>query len=373
MKIAVDTRNIGDNRHEAYGTFLYQLLKKAAEKNPNHEFLFIFDRPYDLKFLFDKNIMPVIIGPKTNNLLLRKIWYDVKIPALLRKYKADIFIGNGICSLTGKTPQCIIIDDLSFLNSPSFHKKTELLFLKKYFKKFLQKAKSIITTSEYMEKKLQSRYSVEEKKIIVITGGAPDVFCVLDENNKDAVRRKYTGNKNFFIYAGNIHPGKNLVNLLKAFSIFKRRQKSDWKLVLASEATAGYKSFFETLQTYKYRDEVIIAGNLHYGEIVRLIASAYAIVCPSADEGCGMQILGAMKSHTPVIAAGKSAMQEIGGDAALYFDPISHTDLADKMMILYKDELLRNKLVEKGKIVVVHYEWEKMTDLFWQSILKAIK
>ena len=61
--------------------------------------------------------------------------------------------------------------------------------------------------------------------------------------------------------------------------------------------------------------------------------------------------LEAMRCDVPVITSADSSMQEIAGDAALYADANDHTDIADKMMLLYKDENLRNQLIEKGRQV----------------------
>ena len=64
-----------------------------------------------------------------------------------------------------------------------------------------------------------------------------------------------------------------------------------------------------------------------------------------------------------------SAIQEIAGDAALYANPADPKDIADKMMMLYKDETLRSSLVEKGKAVVEKYSCDKTAEHLWQSIL----
>jgi glycosyltransferase involved in cell wall biosynthesis len=82
-------------------------------------------------------------------------------------------------------------------------------------------------------------------------------------------------------------------------------------------------------------------------------------------------VLEAMKSHVPVLTSAQSAMEEIGEDAALYFNPTDHTDIADKLMLIYKDENLRSRLIEKGKLVAAKYNWQRTADLLWNSILKA--
>ena len=62
-----------------------------------------------------------------------------------------------------------------------------------------------------------------------------------------------------------------------------------------------------------------------------------------------MPVLEAMQCDVPVITPSDSAMQEIAKDAALYADANNHTDIADKMMLLYKDENLRKELIQKGR------------------------
>jgi glycosyltransferase involved in cell wall biosynthesis len=75
----------------------------------------------------------------------------------------------------------------------------------------------------------------------------------------------------------------------------------------------------------------------------------------------------------PVLTSEKTSMQEVAGDAGLYFDANDHPDVADKMMQIYKDEDLRKQLIEKGKLIAEKYDWERSADLFWDIILKTIE
>jgi glycosyltransferase involved in cell wall biosynthesis len=373
MKIAVDTRHLQSEHFRQEEYFLYATLKHIVKNNPQYEFIFIFDRAYDKKWLFAKNITAVVKGPRVNSLLVSRYWYDIKVPAVLKKYKADVFVaGNGICSLTAKVPQCLLVSDLSFLYYPSFFKKTDLFFLKRYTKKFLQKAKRVVVLSEFVQKSIVSLNAITKAEIDVVYGAAPDFFRALSETEKDEVKQRYTDGKNYFLYAGPIHPAKNIINLLKAFSVFKKRQKSDWKLVLAGNITPGYKSFTGSIKTYKHRADVTRVEDKN-DAIAQLTGSAYAFIYPSFWESSGLPILPAMASAIPVITSVNSAMQEIAGEAALYINPGEYKDIADKMMLLYKDEPLRGNLIEKGKIAAARYDWEKAAALFWQSIVNAIK
>jgi glycosyltransferase involved in cell wall biosynthesis len=103
-----------------------------------------------------------------------------------------------------------------------------------------------------------------------------------------------------------------------------------------------------------------------------VLGSAYAMVYPSLFEGFGLPVPEAMRCEVPVITSANSSMQEIAGAAALYCDPSDFNDIADKMMLLYKDENLRRKLIRQGKEVAVAFTWDRSAKALWQTILKAV-
>ncbi|HEV8283520.1 MAG TPA: glycosyltransferase family 1 protein [Chitinophagaceae bacterium] len=373
MRIAVNTRFLLPDYLEGYGYFIFEIFKYLTTTYPEHQFIFIFDRPYDKRFIFSPNITPFVIGPPARHPLLWKYWYDIKIPSALKKLKADVFVSvDGICSLTTNVPQSLVVHDLAFIHYPSHIKKSHLLFYKRYLPKFLLKAKSISTVSEFSKQDIIDHYKIEKDKIQVVFSAAKEIFKPVSSEIIESIKNKYTDGKEFFLYVGAIHPRKNLVNLLKAFSVFKKRQKSNFKLVLAGRLAWKYDSFIQNLKKYKHRDEVIMLGYLSEDDLVKVTGSAYALVYPSLLEGFGVPVLEAMKCHVPVITSSHSSMQEIAKDAALFVDPQNFEDIAEKMMLIYKDEMLKKQLIEKGKIIAKQYSWQRTAELLWQSILKAV-
>jgi glycosyltransferase involved in cell wall biosynthesis len=372
MKIAVNTRFLLNDYIEGMGYFVQEIFRRIVQQHPEHEFIFIFDRPYDDHFIFGKNVTAVVIGPPARHPLLWKWWYDVKVPAVLKKHKADIFVScDGFCSLTTKLPQCLVMHDLSFLHYPLFSKRSHVLFYKHYTPAFLQKAKRIVTVSEFSKTDIINQYKTEGEKIDVVYNGIKDSFHSLSPSEKEETQQKYSDGKNYFVYAGAIHPRKNLTNLLKAFSIFKKRQQSNWKLLLTGRLAWKYEHFTKSLTSYKYREDVVLTGYVTENELVKIIGSAYALIYPSVWEGFGVPVIEAMRSHVPVITSANSSMQEIAADAALYFNPADHADIADKIMLLYKDESLRSRLIEKGKERASLFSWDRSAELMWKSILKC--
>jgi len=373
MKIAVNTRFLLSNYLEGYGYFVFEVFKYLTNNYPEHQFIFIFDRPFDKRFIFSSNITPVVVGPPARHPLLWKYWYDVKIPSVLKKHKADVFVSvDGLCSLKTSTPQCLVVHDIAFLHYPSHIKRSHLYFFKKYIPKFLQKANSIATVSEFSKKDISNHYKTDPEKINVVYSAAKEIFKPVTIEIAKATKEKYTGGTEYFLYIGAIHPRKNLVNLLKAFSIFKKRQKSNMKLVLAGRLAWKYDSFIQNLKKYKFKEDVIMLGYLSEDDLVKITGSAYALVYPSLFEGFGVPVLEAMKCNVPVITSFGSSMEEIARDAALYADAKNFEDIAGKMMLIYKDEKLRKELIEKGKIIAAQYSWQRTAELLWQSILKAV-
>lgn len=363
----------GENIHEEYN-YLAGFFKNVARNNPQHEFVFIGEKAHLLQFVDDKNVIGKENLPKYNNPLFWKWRYNVKVPAILKKYKAGLFVSfDGFCSLKTKTPQCMILDDLAFLHYPQGIKKYNSFFYRKNLSKFIKKANRIITFSAFSKKEITDYCKIPTEKIHVVYKGAKEIFHPIPEEEKTVIKTKCTNGKEYFVYAGTLHPKKNLLNLLKAFSIFKKRQQTGMKLVLAGKSVSGNESFIKNLASYKYRDDVVLTGPVGENELAEIIAAAYGFVSPALYDSYESRIVEAIKCNVPVIAASNSAAQEIAGEAVLYADVTSHLDLAEKMMLLYKNENLRKELIEKGKILANSYSWEVEADELWNRIHETVR
>lgn len=371
MVIAVNTRFLLKDRMEGYGYFIKEVFGLLARAHANHQFYFLFDRPFDFDFI-PPNVKTLVIPPAARHPLLWRFWYDVKLPLVLKKIRADVFVSpDGFCSLTTSVPQCMVVHDLGFLHQPGAYQKGHVRFYRKFTPRFLKKARTIATVSAFSKKDLVQQYNITPDKIRVVYSAAKESFRPIAFEEQEAIRSRYTGGLNYFIYVGAIQPRKNLVNLLKAFSIFKKRQQSGMKLVLAGRLAWKNDDFMESLQNYKYRNDVVLTNYVEEEELVRLVASAYALVYPSYFEGFGVPVLEAMRCRVPVLTSLGTSMEEIAADAGLFFDPSKHEDIAEKMMRIYKDEEQRKKLIEKGTEVARAYTWERTAHLMWESILQA--
>ena len=130
MKIVVNTGVLLHANSEYYRHFLNEVLEIIINRNREHEFIILTEDADIKKFLFSSNVTKVIRRYTLRNSLLLKIWYDIKLPYILKKYKADLFVSfDGFCSLTTRRPQCVLLNDLSLFSYSSPGSRLTFVFL----------------------------------------------------------------------------------------------------------------------------------------------------------------------------------------------------------------------------------------------------
>jgi glycosyltransferase involved in cell wall biosynthesis len=357
---------------EGYGHYVKEIFSRIVAQHPEDEFIFVFDRPYEDEFIFAPNVIPLVVSPAARHALAFKYWYDVKAPLALSSYQVDVWVQPyGFCSLSSKIPQVLMVHDLAFVHYPKFLAWHHRWYYQWFTRKFLAKAKNIVTVSEHSKTDIIEQYQVAAGKIEVIYGAAKTSFRPLPWQEKQQVKDDFAQGTEYFLFTGGIHPRKNLINLLKAFSLFKKWQHSNMKLLVAGRLAWDYDAMLEKLKTYKYRQDVVLLGYLPDEALAKVTAAAYAMVYPSYFEGFGLPIVEAMQSEVPVITGNSGSMPEIGGDAALYADPADPDRIAKHMLTLYKDETQRSLLAAAGRIQAAKFNWDLAAEKFWQNICRA--
>ncbi len=363
MRIAVNASSLKNKRFE---TFI-QLAKLHTE----HTFLFFFDKEHK-PLNISENIIPVVIKPQATIPLKSKIWYNLKLQVALKKNKADVFISEKFISLKSKIPQILLSPDLTYIFHPGLIDKKQLSFYKKNTPEFLNKANRIVVNSHFFKKEIIERFKTDEQKISIIYPEIKKSFDFVSQEEKEVIKEKYAEGNEYFIYNGIISPQQNLVNLLKAFSFFKKRQKSKMQLLITGKRGEKYEEFVHSLQSYRFRNDVKLLENLSSNESQKILASTYAMVYVPFYESEGDELIEAMQSEIPLIVSDTQFLKEYCGDAALYVEPATPKDIAEKMMLLFKDEQKRKEFIGKEKLQIKLFENTKpAAELF--NIIKEIQ
>ena len=253
----------------------------------------------------------------------KKFISDVK--SIVKKNPPDLLISGGASATGLDIPEYILVTDLQQTTLDE-----------------LGKAKRSIVPSVYIQDLLIKRGMDADK--VIVARLLPGKLCESATwEERDSLKQELTGGKEYFIVNAEDNSGKNIVNVLKAFSLFKKWQQSNMQLLLVNLEDAP--KINALLQTYKYRDEIKVIASAATPEPATFIKAAMAYICFPENDITGYSTAVALQCNVPAITYDTGAVQETGREAVLYADPGNSEDIAGKMIKLYKDEKLRSRLI----------------------------
>jgi len=369
MVIAVNTRLLLKDRLEGIGWFTYEILGRMVRSHPEHQFVFIFDRPYDPGFIFGPNVVPKILFPPSRHPFLWVWWFEWSMPRLLREVGADIFVStDGYLSLCTDIPQLLVMHDINFVHRPGDLPWLTSRYYNHYFPAFAKKASKLVTVSGFSADDISRSFGLERDHVSVVYNGVNSDFAPIPVEEADQVRMKYTKGKPFFLFVGALHPRKNIDGLLKAFDRFRFEHGPEVNMVIAGGQMFKTGPIHEVYNHMQFRDEVIFTGRVSSDELKKLMASAMALTFVPHFEGFGIPVIEAMSAGTPVICSNTTSLPEVGGEAVLYVNPKDIGDIASAMQRISSDAQLRNQLRESGFRQKEKFNWDTSAVQLWKSL-----
>jgi len=371
MKIAVNTRLMLHNRLEGIGWFAFETLKRITAAHPEHEFLFLFDRPFHPDFVFGPNVRPIVLPPKARHPILFNLWFDFSVARFLNKHKPDLFLSpDGYLSLGASVPQLAVIHDLNFEHRPQDLSRTNARYYLKRFPLFARKAARIATVSRFSKDDIVARYGILPDKIDVVLNGASERFVPISPAEQQSVRDAFADGEPYFLFVGSLHPRKNLQTLFPAFDYFKEKTGLPHRLLIVGDAYRWDRSIDRAFKSMKYRSDVRLLGRQSQSDLTRLTAAARASILVSFFEGFGIPIVEAFRCGTPVITSDCTSMPEVAGEAAILVNPGNVNAIANALKKMATDDVLWQSLSEKALARSRHFSWDNTAKALWESILK---
>jgi glycosyltransferase involved in cell wall biosynthesis len=358
--IAVNTRLLLRDKLEGIGVYSYEILKRVVKLNPQHQFIFLFDRPFSREFIFSENVKGVVINPPARHPLLWYLWFEWVVPYALKKHKADLFFSpDGHLSLRSDVRQIAVMHDLNFEHNHSYVPKHVYNYYHKYFPLFANKAEHILTVSEFSKQDIAKCYHISPQKISVTYNAAGEIFKPVNDAAATQIRNEFTNGGSFFMYAGALHQRKNIANMLKAYDAFRKKHSQPVKLLIAGAKMFTDTEMESTYGNMQFKEDVIFTGRLSTDNLAKTMAASIALLYISFFEGFGIPIVEAMNAGVPVITSNTSSMPEVAGDAALIVNPNSTAEIGDAMFQLATNNDLRKALIEKGNEQKILFSWDK--------------
>ncbi len=362
MKIGIDARFYNES---GVGRYLQNLIKKLSVLDSINEYYI---------FLLAEDLPQFIAGENFQKVKVDFPWYSFaeqfKFPQLLTKFKLDLvhfphfnvpifYQGEFVVTIHDLIHQHHQMKRATTLNPFTF--KIKQIGYRKVFEHAVIKSCKIIVPSNSVKQLLVGEWNVNSDKIIVTPEAVDEEIITLSQRVKklgsEQLINKFKIRKQYLFYVGNAHPHKNVEGLIKAF--VKLRQKyPSLSLVLSG----GDHYFWERIKKEYSLPGITYTGFINDDELVALYKNAAAFILPSFEEGFGLPILEAMACGCPVVASNVASLPEVGGDAAVYFNPQDLDDMANKISKVLENTELREQLIEKGKKRYKEYSWEKLAN-----------
>jgi glycosyltransferase involved in cell wall biosynthesis len=269
----------------------------------------------------------------------------------------------------------VTIHDLILTHFPTLRATTRSRF-SYYFKDLsyrlvifsaLRRARRVITVSQFTKADIVQKFQVPPERIAVTYEGVANLAKGRDslfvaKLDSQEVLSQYHIPDRFLLYVGNAYPHKNLETLLRVFSRL-RAERPELHLVLVGKIDYFYERIrlaaaaLNLWQKENRNSAVIFPGYVPDAQLEIFYGAARVYVFPSLYEGFGLPPLEAMAKGCPVVSSDRASLPEILGDAALYIDPTSQTDMSAKIRSVLDDQALRSDLIARGREQAKKYSW----------------
>ena len=301
---------------EGIGRYEHQLLRRLVRLRPKDQFLFCFDRPFDQRYIYDKNVEGCVVHPPARHPFLWYLWYEWSLPRRLRRWRADLLISmDGYTSLSSKVPDLLVIHDLANFHAPDQVPWLVRRYLQYYVPRYAHKASRLATVSEYSKRDMQEQLQLADKKISLIPNGVPANWQALDPDEKIQARKQWADGHFYFCALGAIHPRKNVDGIIRGFDAFKKNTGLPHLLLIIGRQAWQLDAVQKALSDSPFRDSIRLVGYQPDEAVHQILGAADALLFLSLFEGFGVPMIEAMQLGIPIVYSDRSVIPEVAGGA----------------------------------------------------------
>ncbi len=375
MRIAINT--LSENPHAPSGAFgFYQNLIGELETLIGDDILYIFVSkagsehfgPYK-----NPNIRKIIFRFSNERKWLRIFTEHFIFPFIVLKYRINV-LNTGTSILYCPCKLVATLKTMHIYTNPETISLPTRIYRKFAYKLTRWNAAGIISNSESQTHDIMKFVGIKPQKIhIVYEALDHSIFkAVTDIKKNKSFLSKYGITKPYILFVSSLYPYKNAEILIRAFA--ELNERNDYQLVIVGfpRNEEYYNSLRKLVDKLKLHEHVVFTGGVKQTDTAKFYQSAEIFVYPSKYETFGLTILEAMACGCPVITSNISAMPEIGGDAAIYFNPENKEELTSKIELLIGNEKEKEKIRSFGLKRAAEFTWKSTAEKTYQ-VLKSLE
>ncbi len=334
------------------GWYLHFLLQELAKRDDIELYLFGDARVTDLGptlhapipskahvCWFDLRGLPQSRFARPLTAAAYVLWMKLIDPDVM--FAANYFLPRLLAAIARH--RVITIHDLTYKRFPELLQNETLDNLEAHMPREIARADAIVCVSESTRRDLVHYYDLDPSRAFAIHSGL----------GKSSTPASIDLPKRYLLFVSTIEPRKNIGVLLDAFAKL-RAEGYEGSLVVVGKI--GWKS--REVESRLRSEGILHLDYLDAGRLATVYQRAEAFVFPSIYEGFGFPLLEAMAFGVPALAARSSSLPEIGGDAALYFEPHDVAELTSQLRRVTGDAALRQQLIVRGYEQVAKFRWD---------------
>jgi len=346
------------------GRYINTVLPALAEVDRDNEY-FIYYGEWMEKYEFLKidkpnfHFIPLYIK---NTQIARNLFLATKLPEICRHNCMDVLWLMDTQAILRKPKgmkYLSTIHDLAEYVIPEKYSKKQAFLRRWIVKKQAKLSDLIITISKYSKNDICSRFNISDDRIRII-------YHALYMKGQGTGR--VTEPEPYFLFVGEVERAKNLGCLIEAFAMLPEETQKIYHIEVVGRPGNSMDTIRQRLEMLGMADKVHFNGYLGDAELEELYHKAYAFVFPTVFEGFGLPVLEAMIKGVPVISSDSSSLPEVGGDAALYFNPYKPEQLAEQLIRVIQDKELRNKMSKDSIERAETFTMERLTNQTLEAI-----
>ncbi len=292
---------------------------------------------------------------QVKELLKKYFWTQFGLSAELLVNPVDVlFVPAHTIPFIHPRRSVVTIHGLEYEFSPESYSLYSRIFHRFFIKKSCRWADKIIAVSDKTKQDLIKLYKTPADKIKIIPNGFSPVN--LEGVGKNEIIK---ANSPYLFFIGRLEERKNVVNIVKAFEILKKKYNYPGKLLLGGGRGYGYDKIKKVIKNSAYKTEIEELGFVSEKEKWRYFKYADTFLFPSLLEGFGIPIVEAQSMGTPVVTSDLSPMKEVAGDKRVIANPNEPSQLAEIVNKILQDKELREDVIKQGLKNIKKYSWEK--------------
>jgi glycosyltransferase involved in cell wall biosynthesis len=334
---------------ETYATGLLHGLKQAGEA---HEYVVFVNKesarwPLPQVANFTRVVCPVRAAGRS----WRYLFEQFRFPRMLKNYEVDVIHSLGyVGPLRTPCSAVVTVPDLNYITIGHTMPIYKRYLLRFFSAQAAQRAKAVITISSYSKGVICNKLKILPNKVTVTLLGPRWNLNFISQDIVSKIKASYGISGPYLVAFGGGALHKNIPRLLQAFA--KLKKELSHKLVLIGHLPTD-------VNPRELSGDIISTGYVPAEHVLALLSAAEIFVLPSLYEGFGLPVLEAQQVGVPVVCSMAGSLPEVAGEAAVFFDPYSVEDMAEKIAWVAHDPVLQGELCQKGLANVRRFSWEQ--------------